>query len=241
MARKPKSRVGIDDVMLIPVSPSQQKKKHRRWALVLITLAALLFGGGFWLGTGGALDSSAANTRLRAQVKTLTRELESARNQLALYRTDNDVTQQAREELRQEIKSLQDQAAELEEAVVFYKSVMAPGAEDGLQIEKATFVQGNENGLYGYRVVLVQAGDNRNYLSGKISLTLKGSKDGKPFTLKGTDWLAKGSETSFKFRYFQELNGQFQLPEGVEVDAVEVDAESGGRNRHQTQKTVKWQ
>ncbi len=241
MARKPKSRAGIDDVMLMPVSPSRQKKRRRLWAVSLLALAVVLFAGGFWTGSSGALDTSAANQRLRSDLKTAKRELEAARNELALYRTDTEVTREARETLRQEIKSLRDQAAELEEAVVFYKSVMAPGASEGLQIEKMVLQPDDENGFYRYRLVLVQAGDNRNYLSGDISLTLRGSREGEPFSRKGTDWLEDGSETRFRFRYFQELSGRFQVPEGVELDAVDVEAESGGRNRYQIQKTVKWQ
>ena len=125
--------------------------------------------------------------------------------------------------------------------MVFYKSVMAPGASEGLQIEKMVLQPDDENGFYRYRVVLVQAGDNRNYLSGDISLTLRGSREGESFSRNGTDWLEDGSETRFRFRYFQELSGRFQVPEGVELEAVDVEAESGGRNRYQIQKTVKWQ
>jgi len=241
MARKPKSRAGIDDVTLVPVSPSRQKKRRRIWTVALLILAGVLFFGGFWTGSSGALDTSEANQRLRSDLKSAKRELEAARNELALYRTDTEVTRQARETLRQEIKSLRDQAAELEEAVVFYKSVMAPGASEGLQIEKMVLQPDDEAGSYRYRVVLVQAGDNRNYLSGDISLALRGTRAGEPFTLTGSDWLADGSETRFRFRYFQELNGRFQVPEGVELEAVDVEAESGGRNRYQIQKTVKWQ
>ncbi len=137
---------------------------------------------------------------------------------------------------------MRDQAAELEEAVAFYKNVMAPGSnERGLQIEKLTLEPGEQAGDYRYKVVLVQSGDNRNYLSGDIELSLRGTRDGEALSLTGDDWLDDGSETSFRFRYFQELNGRFKLPEGVEIIALDVDAESGGRNRYQTQKTIKWQ
>ncbi|MEQ3636342.1 DUF6776 family protein [Alcanivorax sp.] len=242
MARKPKNRTGIDDVMLVPVSPSQQKKRRRLWALVSVVVAVLLFLLGGWLGAGGALDASESNRRLRGEVTILDAELETARNELAVFRADSELTLEAREEVRQEIKALQDQVAELEEAVLFYKNVMAPaGANGGLQIEKMTVQQDNNTDEYQYRVVLVQSGDNRGYLSGNISLQLHGEKNGKAVIVGGRDWLEEGSETQFRFRYFQELNGRFKVPEGVAVQAVDVDAESGGRNRYQTQKTIKWQ
>ncbi len=242
MAKKPKSRAGIDDVVLIPVRPSQRKKRRRLLISGAIVAAWVRFFGGGWSGNSGALDTSETNRRLRAELKSQSRELEAARNELALYRTDTEVTQQARENLRQEIKGLRDQAAELEEAVAFYKNVMAPGgSERGMQIEKLTLQPTEKEGEYSYKVVLVQSGDNRNYLSGDISLTLRGSRDGQAIKLSGSDWLNDGSETRFRFRYFQELNGRFILPEGVEIIALDVDAESGGRNRYETQKTIKWQ
>ena len=163
----------------------------------------VLFVAGLWVGNSGSLDTSATNQRLRAELKSKKRELDAARNELALYRTDTEVTRQARETLRQEIKGLRDQTAELEEAVAFYKNVMAPGSEGGLQIEKATLQPTDEPNLYSYKVVLVQAGDNRNYLSGDISLTLKGTRDGEAFALTGEDWLADGGETRFGFAIFR--------------------------------------
>ena len=242
MAKKPQSRAGIDDVVLMPVSPSHQKKRRRLLMVGAAVSALVLFVAGLWVGNSGSLDTSATNQRLRAELKSKKRELDAARNELALYRTDTEVTRQARETLRQEIKGLRDQAAELEEAVAFYKNVMAPvGTEGGLQIEKATLQPTDEPNLYSYKVVLVQAGDNRNYLSGDIRLTLKGTRDAEAFALTGEDWLADGSETRFRFRYFQELSGRFRLPEGVEIGTLDVEAESGGRSRHQIQKTIKWQ
>jgi hypothetical protein len=178
----------------------------------------LLFLIGGWLGAGGVMDASDSNRRLRGEAKILQAELDTARSQLAVFRADSELTLEAREEVRQEIKALQDQVAELEEAVLFYKNVMAPGgSEGGLQIEKMTLQHNSDTGEYLYRVVLVQSGDNRGYLSGDISLQLRGEKNGKAFIVAGSDWLEEGSETQFRFRYFQELN------------------------RYETQKTIKWQ
>ena len=105
MAKKPKSRAGIDDVMLMPISPSQQKKQRRLWVSVALVVAVLLFLLGGWLGAGGALDASESNRRLRGEVKTLDAELETARNELAVFRADSELTLEAREEVRQEIKA----------------------------------------------------------------------------------------------------------------------------------------
>ncbi len=55
MAKKPKSRAGIDDVMLMPISPSQQKKQRRLWVSGALVVAVLLVLLGGWLGAGCGL------------------------------------------------------------------------------------------------------------------------------------------------------------------------------------------
>ncbi|EKF75323.1 hypothetical protein A11A3_03164 [Alcanivorax hongdengensis A-11-3] len=245
MAAKPRSRTGIDDVTLVPVSPSEQKRRRIRNAIILLVLAVLLFAGGLWLGAGGALDASEHNQRLRNQVHELQEELDKARNQLAVYRTDAQVNKQAGEQVRDQLKTLRDQVAELEEAVAFYKNVMAPGdQETGLRIEKMDVQPDGSGDGYTYKLVLVQAGDNRNrrYLSGDVTLRLVGSTaDGKPVSYTGSQWLDDESETRFQFRYFQELSGHFRVPEGVAVKAIDVEAETSGRQRSRAEKTLKWQ
>ena len=241
MARKPKSRAGIDDVVLLPVSPSQQRRRRLIGGVVALVSAVLLFVLGYWLGNNDVNNAQDTNVRLEAELESLSRALSTARNELAVFKTDTDVTQQARENLRQEIKTLHQQVAELEEAVAFYKNVMAPGGQErGLQIETAS-LQSNEQGDTFYRVVLVQAGDNRHYLSGNITFTLQGIKDDQPVTLKGAAILAENSETRFRFRFFQELSGSIQVPEGVEITTLDVQAETSGRTRFESQKTVQWQ
>ncbi|MDX1804678.1 MAG: DUF6776 family protein [Alcanivorax sp.] len=226
------------------MSPSAQRRRRRIIIAVLLVVAMVLFAAGLWLGAGGALDASAANTRLRSQVSDLKEQLDQARNDLAVYRTDTEVSKQASAEVRQQLKNLHDQVAELEEAVAFYKNVMAPGDHHtGLRIEKMDVQPSASGGGYDYTLVLVQAGDNRNrrYLSGDVTLRLVGSKGGKKVSYTGGQWLDDNSETSFQFRYFQELKGHFRVPERVAASAIEVEANTTGRHRYKAEKTVKWQ
>lgn len=242
MARKPVRRGRhIDDVTLMPVSPSRQRQQKRLWLLAGVCLSAGLFLLGLWLGESGALDTTESNRRLRSQVSELSDALAAARSELAVYRTDTQVTSKAREQVRQQIKRLRDQVAELEEAVAFYKNVMAPGADQGLQIEKLTVEPDSDSDDYRYQLVLVQVGDNSRYLSGDVAVRLLGSRDGEPVTIGSKQLLDENSETDFRFRFFQELNGRFTVPAGVQVDVIEVDAESRGGRRFETQKTLQWQ
>ena len=208
MAPGSRPRAGVDDVILVPVSPS-----HRRRTRVLLAVAALVavilaFLAGSWLGQSGALDSNLKNSELRAELRDARQELRTVRHDLARYRAEVEVADQAREQLRQEIRGLRDQSAELEEAVSFYKNVMSPGASDApMQVQKFEVTPDNGERRFRYRLILVQSGDNRGYLSGTVSFALNGSRDGERVTLDGDELLGENSDLRFRFRYFQELSG----------------------------------
>ena len=91
MATGSRPRAGVDDVILVPVSPS-----HRRRTRVLLTVTALVavivaFLAGSWLGQSGALDSNMKNSELRAELRDARQELRTVRHDLARYRAEVEV------------------------------------------------------------------------------------------------------------------------------------------------------
>ncbi|MFP1680806.1 DUF6776 family protein [Alloalcanivorax sp. C16-2] len=241
MARRDRPRAGVDDVVLMPVSPS---RRRRRLALatVLAVLAVLIaFGAGIWLARGGALDQDRRNQELRTDLQQARDRLASARHDLARFRADAQVSDQAGEQLRQEIRGLRDQMAELEEAVAFYKNVMSPGTVDQpLQVQKFEVVPADGERRFRYRLILVQAGDNRGYLSGRVSLRLKGTQDGEAVTVEADDLLDESSDLRFRFRYFQELSGTLTVPEALQVSALEMTARATGGRRGEVTQSLPW-
>ena len=242
MATGSRPRAGVDDVILVPVSPS-----HRRRTRVLLTVTALVavivaFLAGSWLGQGGALDSNMKNSELRAELRDARQELRTVRHDLARYRAEVEVADQAREQLRQEIRGLRDQSAELEEAVAFYKNVMSPGTVDQpLQVQKFEVVPADGERRFRYRLILIQAGgDNRGYLSGNVSLRLKGTRDGEAVTLETDDLLDENSDLRFRFRYFQEHSGTLTVPEALQVSALEMTARATGGRRAEVTQSLPW-
>ncbi len=167
--------------------------------------------------------------------------MRTVRHDLARYRAEVDVADQAREQLRQEIRGLRDQSAELEEAVAFYKNVMSPGAADApMQIQKFEVNPENGERRFRYRLILVQSGDNRGYLAGTVSFALQGSRDGEPVTLDAGDLLGESSDLRFRFRYFQELSGTLTVPEGMRIDALQMTARATAPRRAEVIQSLPW-
>ena len=232
MARKRKSAKD-HDVTLVPVN--LRRRRRIRVYTTLFVIVALLAA---WVGgdvTGRYRDNAAELQRdaLVEQNRDLVRQLQSARDELALYRTGAEVAQQAQ---------LRGQIAELEEAVAFYKSVMSPGAgEQGVRIEKVGVAAASEPRTYTYRFVLTQVGDNRRYASGQVTMILRGRRGDEAITMTLNDQLAAGSETGFRCRYYQELTGRFSLPEDVEPEQLTVSASVSGRRQENPEKSLIWQ
>lgn len=241
MAKKRKSSRN-HEVTLVPVN-LHRRRRIRVYTSLLVLLAVLAA----WVGgdvTGRYRDNAAELERdaLQVRIRQVSEELQAARDELALHRTGAEVALEAQDQVRGEIRELRGQIAELEEAVAFYKSVMSPGAgEQGVRIEKIGVAAANEPGVFTYRFVLTQVGDNRRHASGQVAVTLRGRRGDEAVTLTLTDLLATGSETRFRFRYYQELTGRFTLPEDVLPEQLTVTASVNGNRAEAPEKSLIWQ
>lgn len=236
MARR-KKKTSPEELMLVPVDPLRRRRLRVYGALALVLALLAAYVGGEIRGRQGEISAERERDELLLQVRELEEQLQSARDDLALQRTSTEMAEQAQSQVRQEIRSLRDQVAELEEAVSFYKNVMAPGSrEEGLHIEKLDLEPAAEPGLYRYKLVLIQLGDNRAYLSGQVQMQMAASSEEEAVTIDHGSLLADDSETRFRFRYFQELSGHLRLPEGVAPERVTVEAVATGRRRDRAEK-----
>lgn len=240
--KKKKTRHRDLDVMLVPVDRRRRRRIRAYLALLFVLLPVVAFFGGDFYARESRQLLQQENARLLQDIASAEAALQAARDELALQRTDSQVTTQAQEQVRAEIKELRDQLAELEEAVAFYKSVMAPGSgESGLRIEKMDIAATAKPGEYSFRLVLTQVGDNRGYMSGNVSLFLNGRRGEEAVRLNGSEVLAGGAETRFRFRYFQELTGRLVVPEGIEPDQLTIEAVSTGRRQDKVERNFIWQ
>ena len=232
----------MEDMVLVPLDRRRRRRVRVYGSLVVLLVIVAAFVAGQITVRENTSRPERDRSRLTDQVRVLEGALQSARNELALHRTGTEVSQRAQEQVRSEIRDLRGQLAELEEAVAFYKNVMAPGSvEQGVRIEKFDLAQTATAGDFAFRLVLTQVGDNRNNVTGDVLLMLSGTQGGQLVQLSGSDILVEGSETRFRFRYFQELTGRLRLPEGLQPEQITVEAVNGARRNQKAEKTYMWQ
>src|SRR5699024_1009916 len=90
MARRDRPRAGVDDVILVPISPSLRRRRRGLLAVAVILAVLGALAGGFWLGQGGALDNGRRIQELRAELKRTHENLAQVRHDLARYRADSE-------------------------------------------------------------------------------------------------------------------------------------------------------
>lgn len=228
------------DVKLEEIVPA----RRRRWRIYISLAVALALLGAYFLGLVNGRQQELSLERERDQLDRQVAELESklrtTRDQLALQRTSTRMAEQAQSQVRSEIRTLRDQVAELEEAVAFYKNVMAPGQkETGLSIEQLDLAPAEGARAHNFRLVLTQQGDNRVFLDGQVQIGITGQRSDDEVTLS-KDVLSANSETRFRFRYFQELTGRVELPKDFEPTGVNVKAVATGRRQARAKREFNW-
>jgi hypothetical protein len=245
MAKSTRQPASTPDTRMILV-PYEQGRKTRLvlWVLVLLVVfSAGGFAAGHYLGLNEQTNAVAQRDDLLVKSVELDKKVTQLQEQVAIYKHGSELEKQATERVRQENVQLQNRVSELEEAVNFYKGIMAPNSNDkGLKIEKATIEATRDPDRFRYKIVLTQVADNRSYIQGRVHINIHGLDNGEKKTLSVATLTEEiGSDgAKFRFRYFQDVAGEIELPEGFIPDQFEVIAQSTGRKAVRLEKKFDW-
>lgn len=245
MADVKQKTTGSADTRMILV-PYEKGRRAKRVLLVLLLLVAFAAGGyrgGYHLGLTEQTNAVAERDELLIKTADVERQIIQLQEQVAIYKHGSELEKQATERVRQENLQLQNRVSELEEAVTFYKGIMAPRNNDkGLRIEKATVEATKDPNRFRYKVVLTQVADNQSHVQGRVQISLHGLENGEKKALSvatlTNDMEPDGAR--FKFRYFQDVSGELEIPAGFIPEQIEVIAQSTGRKAMRLEKKFDW-
>lgn len=200
----------------------QQHPQHRyRLILLTVTGAVVLFLGGYFIGAYGSLnrhltDSGELQT-LREQVMVAESELEQQRLWRVMRETRDDIESDALELVRQELAEQQALVLELDRAVKFYKGLMAPDEIDsGLSVHSIDLQPGVLPRHYQFRVLAQQSARKHQLLIGTLRIEIEGVQGEAITRLEFSKLSAEvpNSDIKLRFKYFQAIEGELELPEG---------------------------
>ncbi len=232
-----------DQLMVVSYDPWTRFFKR----LLMLVLIAALGGASYIFGRYEALE---AQTQAIAERDQLKEDLQMAQDEMASYsqrvimlEKGGEVDRRSTEGLRQNLVDLRNQIATLQEEVAFYKGIMAPSTrKQDLRIQKLDIEPTLEERRYRYKVVITQVGTNQRFVSGLAGVNIVGVLNGaqKVFGLRDVSDDVQDYGIKYRFRYFQEIEGDLVLPEGFTAESVEVVLQTNGSKANRVEQSFPW-
>ncbi len=219
-----------------------------KFLLILLAIAVVagLVYSSFLAGKeeGLALKITVVKERdsLQAQLTASNEQVVALRQKVADIELGDEIDTKATEEVRQTVESLQQEIADLREEVRFYKSVLMPNVDEkGLRIERLELKASGDPRKVRYNLLLTQVVDKHEFIQGGVVLNLIGTRGGQTVTIP-FDQLSDINKPAigFRFRYFQNMEGELSIPGDFVPLEAEVVATSQGQNGRRLERKFGW-
>lgn len=208
---------------------------------LLLGLAASL---GYFLGrpSSNPLILSSAATPVDAAATSS--ENAALKQQLLSLEQSSAVDKQALASVQETLVTQRETIAQLQEDLLFYKQIAEPEnteAAEGLVIGQFDLSATKNPQRLRYKIELRQQGGS-DKLSGHANVNVLGEQDGERMSLPLQKLSTKELELDIPlgFRYFQNIEGELELPAGFTPLRVEVAAETEGDKPMSAQKSFGW-
>lgn len=232
------------DLQVVPHRPDRERRLLVA-CVVTVVIAALTgyFGGR----ETGAEQREAALDRveqLESQQLALVAERDRLREELGDARLAREMASESSGLVRDTINGQAERIASLEDEIRFYRSLMARDeeTEEVLRIADLELLRRLDGPGVRFRLLLVRPADPGEEVQGHVELRVVGEQAGETHVLTGAALGATSAQPiPFRFRYFQNVAGEIELPEGFVPAGIEVVARAEGRDGFQLQRTFSWQ
>ena len=228
-------------MVVVPYRPFYKAMVLVAILLALGTLILFIYQHGENRGLALRAEVALEHERVIRELAASQKLIRELRQELANMEVGGEIDGKANQEIRRTLASLQDKVAQRDEEINFYKGVMLPNvAGEGLRIERLNMTM-NGRGRVRYSLLLTQVVDKHDYVRGDLAILLLGRATGREKTfplseLKG----GQSDDLKFRFKYFQDMSGEFELPDGFEPLEVRVVARPFGSGEPGPEKTFPW-
>ena len=239
LLKKIRQRFGIS-------APRMTVKTHVAWYWRMLGLVAVLscsFALAAWIYDAGrrfaGFDRSEAEqelSQLRESVGRLTQETAGLRASVNASESKLQIERAAQAQLGPQVKVLEDENARLKEDLAFFENLIPSEHRDNtLLINRFRVESGALPGEFRYRLLLLQGGRRDKPFQGNLQLLVTLQQGGKDAIITLPE---EGAAQAYKisFKYFQRVEGTFQVAPGASVKMVQVRIfESGSTQARATQ------
>lgn len=215
--------------------------------LGVVALCAALSGVSYWLGNLRALglqeQALVERDELRLLLQQKTDQAEMLSQEVANLKMSSEIDKASSEDVRGEVIQLKEQIAAQEEEISLYRGLMAPTENrQGLTIGSLELSATGVPRRYDFKVVVQQLATNHEVLNGHLNFNVIGREGEfvRSIPLKELTSQIDDEDIRLRFKYFQNIEGQLELPAGFEPERIELMARSTGRNATQVEKKLSW-
>ncbi|MDH5649651.1 MAG: hypothetical protein OEY67_08340 [Gammaproteobacteria bacterium] len=225
------------------VKPRQSPRTKIAVASVIALVVVLGAGGiyNYGLDTAGfqRLIASKKEGALRDQIAQLQKEKEELQGAVARAERSLQMDQTAYQELDQALKVSAKEIVKLREELNFYRNIISPAnKKSGLRIQSLNIEPMKDKFHYRYKLVLIQALKHDRTIRGRASFEVSGLQAGKDTILKFPSASEKSLEVNF--RYFQDVEGQIDLPKNFEPKQIKVLVTTQGGQAQTVEQVYTW-
>lgn len=202
-----------------------------------LAFAAGLASGEFARSSGGTERAAqgAEPDELRAQLAQALADRDREAAAAVDWESRLKVERSAQEQVRVQVKLLEDENARLKGDLAFFESLLPmPADAKGVVIRSFRVQADSEPNSMRYRLLVQQSGRPERDFVGEVALTVNLQDGGRPAVVRLPDPAMPGAGPApLSFRHYQRLEGNFPVPAGATVSSVLVRIHSGGETRAQ--------
>jgi len=179
---------------------------------------------------------------LAEKIRKMQDENEALRARNAILQQASAVDRHAYDNVDQTIRALQGELLEIRKEVAFYRGIVgAADTSKGLRIQSFMVRSSDSARRYHFRLILTQYGRHLRAVHGFATMTVAGVQDGKKKQLRLSLLGSRSSQrVKFRFKYFQELQGDFELPEGFLPLRIILKSIPQGKKAVPAEKVYSW-
>jgi len=211
----------------------------RRWSprvkIAVAALAATVVVGGavfiynYGLSMAGFERTAAeeTNSELAQRVTKTEAENQELRENLARAQRTIQMDQAAYHELDASLKNSAQEVIRLREELNFYRNIISPAdKKGGLRIQRLYIEPTRADNKFRYKLVLIQALKHERTIYGSARFEIRGMQGGQETVLRFPG--PNERPISVNFKYFQDIEGNFELPRNFQPQQIRVNVTTSG-------------
>lgn len=247
--RSVKSKFGIN-------APRLRVRTHITWPLRMVAIGVLVAAGlllGQWVFETGlriaGFEKGRAQeqiTQMRGRLTQLEQENTELKGEKFRIAQQIEIEQTTHKDLAKSLQGLQEENVTLREDNAFFRNLLSPDQGPGpisvyhFKLERNPLLAGE----YRYRLLLLKSGKREQEFVGSVQFLVTGEQAGKKVSVMQPDIAAapganaKPQAINVSFKYYQRLEGAFQLPAGLTPKTVQVRVFEAGNPQPKWTKNV---